>query len=175
MIFAHLWQCFGTIPAPEGEVWFLPPALGVLYLFLIQETMEEGWRFWHAALEVLEYSLTWKRRCCCLSLLFKSTKPGCCSGATACSREAVLQWRRRCFLWEHNTIYQLSRKSNGQRPAACVYMTAYQLHGNTVIKAVWAIIVMLLLFSSLLPILHYKNYIFHIIRSVSYLIILLYV
>lgn len=83
--------------------------------------------------------------------------------------------RGRCFSWELNTVYQLSRKRNGQRPAACVYMTAYQLYSNIIIKAVWAIIVMLVLFSSLLPILHYKNYIFHIIRSVSYLIILLYV
>jgi len=83
--------------------------------------------------------------------------------------------RGRCFSWGHNTIYQLSRKRNARRPTASVYMTAYQLYSNIVIKAVWAIIVMLVLFSSLLPILHYKNYIFHIIRSVSYLIILLYV
>lgn len=79
--------------------------------------------------------------------------------------------RGRCFSWEHDNIYQLSRKRNGHKPAACVYMTVYQLHSNTVIKAVGAIIVMLLLFSSLLPILHYRNYIFHVIRSVSYLII----
>lgn len=55
------------------------------------------------------------------------------------------------------------------------YMTVYQLYSNIVTKTVWPIIVMLVLFSSLLPILHYKNYIFHIIRSVSYLIILLYI
>lgn len=81
----------------------------------------------------------------------------------------------RWFSWEHKTVYQLSRKRNSRGPAACVYRTASQLYSDTVIKAVWAIIVMLVLFSSLLPILHYKNYIFHIIRSVSYLIILLYV
>lgn len=79
--------------------------------------------------------------------------------------------RGRCFSWEHNNIYQLSKKRNGHKPAACVYMTTYQLYSNIVIKAVGAIIVMLLLFSSLLPILHYKNYTFHVIRSVSYLII----